>query len=246
VEYSEEFHLGYWWYQWNILKRVIFDNLDYSAPGLLEVVRDRVEYFEDLVENADPPSDVLRTQLSRELVLLSTIHLRHDRFEEALAIQQRELEIYRALNNEGNVASSLNNLGGTLIRMTMYEEALNVLQEALAIDQRIYGAESREVVSTLNTMSGAQMHLDRLQEARTTAERALRIMENHFYEEDPALYAHILHQNGLVLFQIGGAVNLNRALTLLEQSIAIQIRLFGIADGNTVSLLAKIERKRRE
>jgi tetratricopeptide (TPR) repeat protein len=238
----------YHYFQFNILEQIVFQNQDINAPGLLEVVHDRVQYIEDLVRNAPRghrPSDDLRRQLSRELSLLSAIHLCHNRLEEARKTQQRQLEIFRAQNDEQSVAVVLNNLGATLMKMKKYEEARGILQESLLLKERLDGVDSKNVVSTLGILSDTQLKLGQLQEARTSAERALRIMETHFYEEVPLLYADVLSTNAQVLVSIGGEANLNRATNQVNQAIAIQIRQFGAAKKTLIDLLAAIEERQR-
>ena len=232
-------------FQFRILQRIIFNNQDYNAPGLLDVVQDRVQYLEDLIKSARRPSDRLRNILGNELSLPSELHYRHGRLEEAGKTQQRQLEIFRAVNDERNLAIALSNLGNTLDDLFKFEEACNVLQQALVLKERIHGLDSKQVVETLNTVSIVQFKLSQLQQARTTSERALRIMETHFYEEDPYLYSVVLCTNAQVLFSIGGEANLNRAMNQVNQAIAIQIRQFGVAEGATTRLLARIEEKQR-
>ena len=242
---NAEFDHDYNVFQWEILGCIIFDNQDFEAPGLLEVAQDRVEYLQDLVRNVRRPSDQLRRQLSLDLNFLSTIHTHYDRLEESLNMQQRQLQIFRVLNDERNITMSLNNIGNTLMGMEKYEESRDVLQECLVLKERVSGVDSKDVVGTLNILSETQRELGQLQEARTSAERALRIVETHFYEEDPALYARVLRQNGQVLLHIGGEANLNRATNLVNQSIAIQIQQFGAATDRSTSLLAEIEAKQQ-
>ena len=228
-----------------IILRVLRDNQDYDAPGLLEVLRDRVQYFEDLIRNARRPSDSLRQRVAAELNSLSTIHHRLGCLEEALKTQQRQLEILRALNDQGNVAVTLNNLGMTLTKMKDYQEARDTLQEAIVLIERIHGVDSKDVAQSLHNLSSVQMNLGRQEEARATAERALRIMETHFYEEDPALYARVLGQNAQVLRAIGGDANLNCATNQVNQAIALEIRQFGRASKMMMGVLAAIEEKQR-
>jgi tetratricopeptide (TPR) repeat protein len=232
-------------FQNRILGRIVFGNRDYFAAGLLEAVKDRVNYVEDLVKNAHRPSDSLRRLISFELNLLSIIHQQNDRLEESRVAQQREVEIYRSINDQGNVAVTLNNLGGTLLAMRKNEEARPVLQESLALKEILHGVDSKEVVQTLINLNIAQQALGQLQEARITSERALRIVETHFYEEDPVMYANVLGQNAKVLLAIGGDANLNRATNQVNQAIAIEIQQFGAARPYSTNLLAKIEEKQR-
>ena len=245
-EFEDEFDEDHNQFQYAILEHIIFDNRDEDAPELEEVLLARVEFFEDLVEDADPPSDDLRRLLSRELHVLSVLHRRHGLLEEARTTQQRQLDIWRALDDEDGAASVLCCLGNTLNDMEKYEEGRDILQEALVLFERLHGVDSNSVARTLNNLSEAQSELQQLQEARTSAERALRIMETHFYEEDPDLYSTVLFRNSQILLEIGGAANLNRALTLVEQGIAIEIREFGVAQEAATDLLADIEEKRRE
>jgi hypothetical protein len=106
--------------------------------------------------------------------------------------------------------------------------------------------DSKHVVQSLNNLSNVHICLRQLDEARTISERALRIMETHFYEEDPVMYAMVLSQNAEVLLHIGGEANLNRATNLVNQAIAIQIQQFGAASEFSTRLLAEIEEKHLE
>ena len=240
-----QFDEDYFGFQRRILGLIVFTNLDYNAPRLLEVVQDRVAYVEDLIEKTDPLSDNLRRILPSELHLIATLHNRHKRLEDARTTYQRQIEIFRALNEEESVATILNDLGVTLMNMEKYEEAHDIFQEALVLNERLFGVDSKDVVKTLVNLINTQKELGQLHQARTNAERALRIMETHYYEEVTNLYSAVFLMNAQVLLAIGGAANLNRALTLIEQSITIQIRLFGVADRFSTHLLARIEAKRR-
>lgn len=98
-------------------------------------------------------------------------------YEEALAIQNRNLEIAIAVygENHGWAAQIKTNLGTTYSRLGHHSEAIKVLQEALPVFVKTYGRDNPHVMDVHNNLAIAYEELSLYEEAAGQYRKALKI-----------------------------------------------------------------------
>lgn len=134
---------------------------------------------------------------------------------------ERRLEVARehAASGTGNdleVAASLSNLAVVRRRQDDLEGAIDLQQQALAIRERVLGAESPEVASTLNSLGGLYALREDYTAAEPLLKRALAIREK-VYGADDRHTAESLNNLALLYAAAGRA---SEAEPLYERSIA--------------------------
>jgi tetratricopeptide (TPR) repeat protein len=120
--------------------------------------------------------------------------------------------------------------GRMLERAGQYEAARaqstsaeRLMKRALAIKERVYGAEHSEVASTLTSLGIVQQRLGELGEARATQQRALAINEEIFGPEHPEVAGTLRNLGNMQ--QVAG--ELGEARVTLQRAVAINEEIFG-------------------
>jgi tetratricopeptide (TPR) repeat protein len=121
-------------------------------------------------------------------------------------------------------ARLLDTLGGIDTELGLYDEARPLLQEALALRERLH-PEDVEVAETLVRL-GALAHLSGKGDAVPLFKRALALREARLGTESPEV-ADILNQLGAALAAKG---RFDEAETALRRTLALQERLWGKGD----------------
>ena len=123
---------------------------------------------------AAPPETAgqfLRARISHASILATWGRLKESRvaFEEALAIQQRDLP-------EDDIAAMLyTNFAGVVSRFGDYEQSLTLNRKSLEIRKRVYGERSPNVAASIGNIAGALQDLKRYDESLAHTREALAI-----------------------------------------------------------------------
>ena len=126
-------------------------------------------------------------------------------------------EAQRFVDSEKNTATVLNNLALLLKATNRREEAEPFLRQALAIDEKIFGAEHPEVAANLSNLAQLLRAMNRLAEAEDLIKKALAIDEKHYGAEHPKVASRL--SNLASLFK---ATNrLAEAEPLMKRALAI-------------------------
>lgn len=67
---------------------------------------------------------------------MATVYYRQGQYSEALEAYQRALSVYKTLNNQVEIGTTLNHIGEVYERLGNYPQALQTWKEALAILQQ--------------------------------------------------------------------------------------------------------------
>ncbi len=114
-------------------------------------------------------------------------------------------------------------VGALRIAQGRYDDAIVLLERALATAERELPPEDPALSSTLNRLANAQSRKGNLAEARRYLERSIELQHQTLGEEHPYL-AMSLHNLGGVLFRSG---ELDEALAAYERSLAMKEKLLG-------------------
>lgn len=129
-------------------------------------------------------------------------------------------------------AQLLDTLGGIHTELGLYEEARSLLEEALALRERLRGAEHPEVAVTLVRL-GSLAHLSGQADAVALFQRALAICELHAGRH-PEAVADVLNKLGAAL---GAKGRFDEAEAVLRRSLVLHERLFGPVDPRVAKIL---------
>ncbi len=156
---------------------------------LLEQYDNAARVYHDLILLLnDQSEDVLLTFITNRLILCY-VHLgRHD---EALAANQKLLDLFRAGEDRGQEMLALNNKGYILQRTGRYEEALNSFDESLVLQHALYPDQPENPVILLNKAILHQ-NLGDYPSAVQTLQDAIRIIEQTGDDAKRVLLLHIL------------------------------------------------------
>ncbi len=116
-------------------------------------------------------------ELALTLNNLAELYRTQTRFDEALPLYNRALEIDRRSLGEGHisVALGLNNLALLHYDRGAYVEALAILQRALVIEEQALGPEHPDLINTIENEAVVLRVLRRHEEAAQLEERAGRL-----------------------------------------------------------------------
>ena len=147
------------------------------------------------------------------------------RYQEALPLQQRALEIYeKALGPEHpDIAASLNNLAGLYQAMGAYAQALPLYQRALQIRKKALGPEHLDTANSLNNLAALYWAMARYDQALPLYQRALQIREKGLGPEHPDTSVSL--NNLATLYQGMGAYD--KALLLFQRALKIREKTLG-------------------
>jgi len=172
-------------------------------------------FLEDLFHAADPRQARGHVPDTRELLRRGT---------QRLARELRGQPLLRA--------QLLDTLGGIHTELGFFDEARPLLQEALAIRERLRGRDHLEVAATLVRL-GALAHLSGKGDAVPLFERALAIREARL-GPDTAPVADVLNDLGMALAAHG---RFDDAETILRRSLTCSEKLWGDRDPRVAKVL---------
>ncbi|MBU4231434.1 MAG: tetratricopeptide repeat protein [Proteobacteria bacterium] len=147
------------------------------------------------------------------------------RYQEALPLQQRALEIYeKALGPEHpDTCTSLNNLAGLYQAMGAFDQALPLYQRTLKIREKALGLEHIDTANSLNNLAALYWAMAIYDQALPLYQRALKIREKALGPEHPDTSVSL--NNLATLYQSMGAYG--QALPLFQQALAIREKVLG-------------------
>jgi tetratricopeptide (TPR) repeat protein len=176
--------------------------------------------------------------LARTLTNLGNITGRKGEFDDALALQERALQIAeRKLGpDHQDVAIILRNLGVAFERKGELQEAIICHERALAIQERSLGPNHPGVSLALANLGTILQKRGELDEALSLLKRALEVAENSLGPKHHDL-ARILTNLG-VTFQARG--DLHRALACFVRALEIDERSLGPEHPEVAVILANI------
>ena len=120
-------------------------------------------------------------------------------------------------------AVALNDLAGLLLETNRLSEAEPLMRRALAIDERTYGTEHRNVARDLNNLAGLLLETNRLSEAEPLMRRALAIDKQSYGAEHPNVARDLNNVAGL----LDGTKRPWEAEPLMRRALAIHEQCFG-------------------
>ena len=103
------------------------------------------------------------------------------KYDQSLDFHRRATRIYEEyyLSDHANVAISLNKTADILYRLENYDEALQLCEQALTIQERLYGINGDvKIVGTLTQIGNILFDQEKYDEALHFYQRSLMINEN--------------------------------------------------------------------
>ncbi|HNS18638.1 MAG TPA: adenylate/guanylate cyclase domain-containing protein [Bacteroidales bacterium] len=156
---------------------------------LLEQYENAAGVYHDLMANRnDQQGDGRLTFMNNRLTLC---YLNLGRYEEALAANQKLLDLVRAGGDRGREMLALNNEGYILQKTGRYEEALSSFDESLGLQHALYPDQPENPVILLNKAILHQ-NLGDHPSAVQTLQDAIRITEQTGDDAKRAMLLHIL------------------------------------------------------
>lgn len=172
-------------------------------------------FLEELFKASDPRQARGHLPDTRELLRRGSQRLAHD---------LRDQPLLRA--------RLLDTLGGIDTQLGLYDDARPLLAEALALRERLLGAQDPAVAETLVRL-GSLAHLSGKEDAAPFFRRALAIREDRLGPEHPAV-AEVLSDLGMSLAARG---HFDEAAATLRRALALDERLWGRSDPRVAKVL---------
>lgn len=200
---------------YRVLGRVEMNLGDYDSA--LELAQSALEVYR--TEHGE-----LLPEAAATVVQLGDIHLQGGRPSEAIEHYRRGLAMLEAVDSELAV-EALHGLGGALLNSgDRLEEAIEVLERALVLGQRIV-PETPLVASVHNNLGGAAFYDGRYDDAIDHFERAVRLLTQHFGTDHPRVLFSQTNLAWLLMEQARYA----EAEAMLAALIDAQERMLGAA-----------------
>jgi tetratricopeptide (TPR) repeat protein len=160
------------------------------------------------------------------------------RYQEALPLQQRALEIHeRALGPEHpGIATSLNNLAGLYQAMGANNQALPLYQRALKIREQALGPEHPDTAASLNNLAALYWAMAAYDQALPLYQRALKIREKALGPEHSDTSVSL--NNLAMLYHSMGAYD--QALPLFQRALTIREKVLGPEHPATATSLSNL------
>ena len=167
-------------------------------------------------------------------------------YDDALEFYETTLEIHKdepnGECNNGNIATTLNNVGRCLMKMQRCDDALIHLKQSLEINRNITLDERKDgsIARTLNNVGNCLMKMQRYDDALNHLKQSLEIMRNiSFDERKDGNIAGALNNVGSCLMEMQ---RYDDALIHLKQSLEIyrNITLDERKDGNIARILNNV------
>jgi len=154
---------------------------------------ERIRVLEEALKLKEAEYKEGHSMVAHELGVLGNLHSQLGQFEVSLSYLNRALAInQKATNPLGEpylhlVAASMVDLATCYSRAGRHEEALARLQEAVAIEEKIYGENHKNVADTLHNMGVVLKMMGREREANKQLKRALESYKMHLAPEHPLI-----------------------------------------------------------
>ena len=166
---------------------------------------------------------------------LANLYLNQGKYEEALPLYLRALEIWENVlgKEHPNVATSLNNLAILYYSQGKYEEALPLYLRALEIFEKVLGKEHPDVAQSLNNLAYLYNSQGKYEEALPLYLRALEIKEKVLGKEHPHVATSL---NDLALLYANQG-KYEEALPLYLRALEIGEKMLGKEHPNVATSL---------
>lgn len=141
-------------------------------------------YFQE--HKAGPSTD---RPMAQALGRLGSIYLLEKRFDDAQKAYARVVELYSTTNDrvgKANYQSALNSLAISYFMLKKYPEAEKNFKQSLALGEVLYGADSKDLVETLESYIQLLKKLNRKHEMEQLQERVLKIQHPQGATKDDA------------------------------------------------------------
>lgn len=161
-------------------------------------------------------------ELAMTLHGLGTLRIAQSRYEDALALHARAVEIREAILGPDHLdlAVSLNGLALANKKLERYAEAIPLYERAIAVAERAVGVEHPFTAMFMNNLAGIRWMLGSFEESLELTQRALAIRERTLPPDHPDI---VLSLQGLaILYEATGKpveaeAMFRRALATLEK-----------------------------
>jgi len=161
--------------------------------------RDELEAALVLRRDTEPPDS---QALARVLAELGVLESAESHYERAEGFYRESLEIHRRRGSPGGVAVGLNNLAATFAERGDFASAQELLEEALALNRKTYGARHPSVALNLSNIAFYLRRQGRQKEALENLREALAIDREIYGDAHPKV-ARLLLVEGIALQQMG-------------------------------------------
>jgi non-specific serine/threonine protein kinase/serine/threonine-protein kinase len=162
-----------------------------AATARAAVHRERQQYseaarlLERVLKNMDGvwEEDLPRVSVTRRL--LAMCYERVERFDEAVALHSRVIEVQRRVLGDDHFQTlqSMHNLGITLILQGNFAEAVAVYEEVLAGRRRALGEDDTQTLWSAKNLSGCLYYDGRLEESVRVAREVLKVIDERLEGE---------------------------------------------------------------
>ena len=130
-----------------------------------------------------------------------------------------------------DTASSIHDLTVLLEEQEMYEKAVPLQENLVAIYRKVHGNNTAETAQALNDLGGLYLGIERYRDAQKACEEGLRIREKVLGRDHPDT-AESLHNQG-VIFETLELID--RAIASYERALAIREAALGEEHENTMT-----------
>ena len=149
-----------------------------QAETLLEVIEQLVEEGEPFLSPGSEPYG--------RYLLWSARSLKQDlRWQEAQDALEKAAQVFERMGNQGDYATTLNNLAALYQAQGNYAQAEPLYQRALAIYEQVLGPQHPDTASSLNNLAGLYQAQGKYEQAERLYERALAIREQQLGPQHP-------------------------------------------------------------
>jgi CHAT domain-containing protein len=168
---------------------------------------------------------------AKKSLSLSLNYFKIGQYSDALAQQERALQIYKNSQNHNgtNIAFAMQAMASTQQVMGNYKEALNLSQESLRVLESIGEPDAFSISVALNNLAEIYRHLAQYQIALDLQKRALIILEEKFGSEHFTVAAAL----GNMALSLQGMDRSEEALPLLQRASTIYEKTLGFSNEKT-------------
>ena len=167
---------------------------------------------------------------------MGAIYRKKGMFEKSLEVHQKALSIWLELEEKNdsvevkrNIAISHNDIGSTLERLNLQEEALNEKLKGLEIRKKILEENHQDIAKSLNNVGNSYNRLNKPKEALKYEMEALKIRKKIL----PAFHPNIAKTYNNIAFSYTLLKDYNNAIKEYEKALDINFSLYGYDHINT-------------
>jgi eukaryotic-like serine/threonine-protein kinase len=211
--------------------RKVADSL--VALGLLRKDQGKLDEAETLVrqglemdqraQSVSSP-DVARADTARAMVALGSVLEVRAKYNQARQVLEAALKLQPQNSDAtGETAENLTELANVYFYQGQYDQSEKLNNQALAIDQRLFGDRNPAVAQELNNLGAIEMNRGNYQASESYYRRALAITEGWYGSDHPETAANLTALAQPLTFD----KHEQEAQSLLERTLTIQKRVNG-------------------